>query len=259
MAKAKVSTPHNNSGSCAVIALFINDTLYIANTGDCRALLFTPRAQRKSCPAVVMSLDHKPGVPSERRRIERCGGMVKECIVSLGDTSGKANKRGRRKAAAQAGFSAPRSGGLCGCFAPKRRGPRKVRIHRCYPGGLAVSRAFGDLYAKHDRGQIKAGRWVRTGAVIAEPYIRSQELEAQLQCLVLATDGFWDHVLNNNIAKLRSIFDKAVKKHKHPKKIASVVANELLAWAWQNCGSNVLQDNTTIMVLVLHPRARSFY
>jgi protein phosphatase 2C family protein 2/3 len=58
------------SGSCALVALFVNDYLYIANVGDSRALL----SSNKGGVITPLSEDHKPDLPSERQRIEKAGG-----------------------------------------------------------------------------------------------------------------------------------------------------------------------------------------
>ncbi|MBA0856481.1 hypothetical protein Goshw_029111 [Gossypium schwendimanii] len=67
---ADASSLDISSGTTALIALIFGRTLIIANAGDCRAVL--GRRGR----AIEMSKDHKPNCTSERRRIEKLGGII---------------------------------------------------------------------------------------------------------------------------------------------------------------------------------------
>ncbi|PPS14732.1 hypothetical protein GOBAR_AA05844 [Gossypium barbadense] len=67
---ADASSLDISSGTTALIALIFGRTLIIANAGDCRAVL--GRRGR----AIEMSKDHKPNCTSERRRIEKLGGVI---------------------------------------------------------------------------------------------------------------------------------------------------------------------------------------
>ncbi|CAL4937452.1 unnamed protein product [Urochloa decumbens] len=60
----------NDSGTTALTALIFGRTLFVANAGDCRAVL--GRRGR----AVELSRDHKPNCKSEKIRIEKLGGTV---------------------------------------------------------------------------------------------------------------------------------------------------------------------------------------
>jgi protein phosphatase 2C len=57
-------------GSTALVAVVTKDKVYIANCGDCRALLVAKSRTR------ALTWDHTPADPRERRRVERCGGKV---------------------------------------------------------------------------------------------------------------------------------------------------------------------------------------
>ena len=57
-------------GATAVVGLVLGGKLYVANAGDARAVL------SRGMGAERLSLDHKPGVPSEKARIEALGGAV---------------------------------------------------------------------------------------------------------------------------------------------------------------------------------------
>eukprot|EP00475_Leptophrys_vorax_P016375 TRINITY_DN22826_c0_g1_i1.p1 TRINITY_DN22826_c0_g1~~TRINITY_DN22826_c0_g1_i1.p1 ORF type:complete len:391 (-),score=-3.15 TRINITY_DN22826_c0_g1_i1:532-1704(-) len=58
------------SGTTALAALLLGRSLFVANAGDCRAVLC--RGGR----AVDLSRDHRPACPRERARVERAGGFV---------------------------------------------------------------------------------------------------------------------------------------------------------------------------------------
>ncbi|CAM9125846.1 unnamed protein product, partial [Hapterophycus canaliculatus] len=77
------------SGTTALVALYRDDNLWIANAGDSRAVLGTEiveaSARRSSAegqasgPASTVSFlsdDHNPDRPGELERIESCGGFV---------------------------------------------------------------------------------------------------------------------------------------------------------------------------------------
>lgn len=59
------------AGTTAVVLLVTKTRYYVANIGDSRAVL------SRNDTAVPLSNDHKPGVPTEKNRIEKAGGYVK--------------------------------------------------------------------------------------------------------------------------------------------------------------------------------------
>lgn len=60
----------DRSGSCAIVALIVDDLLYVANVGDSRAVL------SKNKDVIPLSNDHKPDSPEETKRIEEAGGKI---------------------------------------------------------------------------------------------------------------------------------------------------------------------------------------
>ncbi|XP_072971584.1 probable protein phosphatase 2C 52 isoform X2 [Typha angustifolia] len=58
-------------------------------------------------------------------------------------------------------------------------------------GVLAMSRAFGNRLLKQ--------------FVVAEPEIQEQEIDQELECLILATDGLWDVVPNEDAVSIASM------------------------------------------------------
>ena len=129
--------PMRDDGSTATTAIVVdNRILYVANTGDSRTVL-----GKRNGGVVQMSVDHKPGDPGERRRVEAAGGIV--------------------------------------LFAGTWR----------VGGVLAVSRAFGDRSLKE--------------FIIPDPDVRRHEIDpASDECVILATDGLWDVVSNEDAIKI---------------------------------------------------------
>lgn len=103
----------DKSGCCVCMALFIGDTVYIANVGDCRAVLFS-----KKRVVHQLSRDHKPDDSIERSRIEAAGGSVDRKVV----------------------FRDP----VC-CFPARAVATGRWRVQ---PGRLAVARTIGTITCK---------------------------------------------------------------------------------------------------------------
>ena len=74
----------DSSGSCAIIILIINDSCYIANLGDSRALYSFDDGKK----FFQLSRDHKPNDPIEKKRIYKAGGKIyKSNIQQISENS----------------------------------------------------------------------------------------------------------------------------------------------------------------------------
>jgi len=71
-------------GCTAVVCAVTGDTIVVANAGDSRAVLC------RGGQAIEMSMDHKPNLPGETRRIQKAGGVVIEQRVA-GNTHYRVN------------------------------------------------------------------------------------------------------------------------------------------------------------------------
>lgn len=79
--KNKLLSNYDNSGSCAIIIIIINDNCYIANLGDSRALY----SYNSGNKFYQLSRDHKPNDPLEKSRIYKAGGSIyKTNLASYG-------------------------------------------------------------------------------------------------------------------------------------------------------------------------------
>ena len=69
----------NNSfaGCTANVVLIVNNTLYVANAGDSRAVVYTNDNE-----VVALSTDHKPDLETEKQRIHNAGGYVSDGRVN---------------------------------------------------------------------------------------------------------------------------------------------------------------------------------
>ncbi|ESO90482.1 hypothetical protein LOTGIDRAFT_123243, partial [Lottia gigantea] len=93
MAIGGKNKPSWKDGSTAVCVLVINDTLYIANLGDSKAVLCRYNKTTSKYTAVALTTDHSPSLYQERIRIQKAGGTVRDGRVmgvlevsrSLGD------------------------------------------------------------------------------------------------------------------------------------------------------------------------------
>ena len=64
--------PRDVSGSCALIALIVDNKIYLANIGDSRAILSLENGTKYR----PITIDHKPNNPKEYERIIKAGGKV---------------------------------------------------------------------------------------------------------------------------------------------------------------------------------------
>ncbi|XP_070207204.1 integrin-linked kinase-associated serine/threonine phosphatase 2C-like isoform X2 [Littorina saxatilis] len=76
--EAAKQKPSWKDGTTAVVVLVLNNTLYIANLGDSKAVLCRHKAEEDKDLAVPLTADHNPSVYSERMRIQKAGGNVRE-------------------------------------------------------------------------------------------------------------------------------------------------------------------------------------
>lgn len=62
----------DRSGSCAIVCLIVDNTIYIANVGDSRAVM----SSNHGVIVTSLSEDHKPNEENETKRISEAGGRV---------------------------------------------------------------------------------------------------------------------------------------------------------------------------------------
>ncbi|XP_021748989.1 protein kinase and PP2C-like domain-containing protein isoform X1 [Chenopodium quinoa] len=172
--KSKGSIKKDYHPGCTAIAAFlVKNKLYIANAGDCRAILC------RAGHAVALSRDHVASCLEERDRIIKAGGVVKW----------------------------------------------QLDTWRVGAAALQVTRSIGDDDLKP--------------AVTAEPEITETGLSLEDEYLVMASDGLWDVISNQEVV---SIIRDTVKE-------PSMCSKRLATEAVQR-GS---KDNITVIVVFLRP------
>jgi serine/threonine protein phosphatase PrpC len=226
------SVEHEESGCTCVVVVRLGEMLLTANVGDSRAVLCGARhpTSGSGSPSVSgphsfleLSSDHKPDRPDERARIERTGAG---CVERARD-------------------------GFFG-FA----GPHRVWLKSTpRSGGLAVSRAFGDT------------RLARAG-VTPTPEITVTDMrhpgthgvDAPL-CVVLASDGVWDHVSSAAAAAAAAaafgslgpnprMSDPSDALAREAKAAADTIAAKAVA-GWRGAANGGYRDDITVAVAPL--------
>ncbi|XP_057549795.1 protein kinase and PP2C-like domain-containing protein isoform X2 [Amaranthus tricolor] len=160
-------------GCTAIAAFLVKSRLYIANAGDCRAILC------KAGHSIALSRDHVASCLEERDRVVKEGGAV----------------------------------------------TWQLDTWRVGPAALQVTRSIGDDDLKP--------------VVTAEPEILETPLSPEDEYLVMASDGLWDVMSNEEVV---SIIRDTVKE-------PSMCAKRLATEAAQR-GS---KDNITVIVVFLRP------
>ncbi|XP_071840405.1 integrin-linked kinase-associated serine/threonine phosphatase 2C-like isoform X3 [Apostichopus japonicus] len=75
---ASAQKPAWKDGSTAVCVMAVNDTLYIANVGDSRAMICRYNPDEKKHHFIPLSKEHNPIQYEERMRIQKSGGYVRD-------------------------------------------------------------------------------------------------------------------------------------------------------------------------------------
>jgi len=184
----------SESGSTAVTALKRGNELYVANVGDSRCVLARESANGL-IEALAMSDDHKPDRRDEKERILKNRGAVEPIRA----------------------------------FNGRYVGPARVWTKKQVAGGLAVSRAFGDLA-------------MASAGVVPDPEILRETITAKDKFLVLASDGVWEHMSNQQVVDI-------AKQHKDPQIASDAIVQEARK-QWQKKGQGYVDDITALVVKV---------
>ena len=153
----------DRSGSCAIVTLFVDDLCFTANVGDSRAVM-SCAGGKYTCS---LSYDHKPNEKGEHSRIVQAGGKIyqTQSVTKVMDENRPGVSRDQL------------------LYGP----------HRVFPGGLSVSRTFGDIEAKRTKygGNPKV--------VIAPPDIKCFKIEDNYDFIILGCDGIFDKLENTHV------------------------------------------------------------
>ena len=153
----------DNSGSCALILLIINETLYVANLGDSRCVISLKNGRILK----DVTRDHKPSYPYEKERILLNNGALYQTETPINYKEDNIE-----------------------IFKDKViLGPIRVN-----PGRLSVSRTIGDAEAK-----IPAYGG-KLNVIISEPDIYTYNLEKEdVDFVLMGCDGIYDKLSSKEI------------------------------------------------------------
>ena len=145
------------TGTTANVLIIKDNKLYFANAGDSRAVI------SKKGKAQAMSIDHKPSLPNELKRIEKAGGWVSDGRIL---------------------------------------------------GNLNLSRGLGDSEYKMDP-KLKPEEQIMSNM----PDIKVESLTKDVDFIVMACDGIWDCMTNQEVV---DFFSEKFKNHPN-QKISSMI------------------------------------
>ena len=182
--------PNTRSGSCAAHAMCTGDAMFIAHTGDCRAIVLSKDGQ-----ILHATEDHSTSNQQECTRVRHAGGRIIQ-------------QKGKPKPMV---------------FVP---GSDATKL------SLMPTRALGNPMMK------RAADGKPISAIMAEPV--TMKVSDDAAHIVLASDGLWDMVDNNEVASF--VRDAMQETTKH-----IGIAEKISKWARQKNRSP--KDNIGIVVL----------
>ncbi|KAG9400107.1 hypothetical protein AC1031_011017 [Aphanomyces cochlioides] len=229
-----------NTGSCAVVALFHGNRLYVANVGDCQAVLGHEIAKTPMhglnyiLEARVLTTLHDCKNPDEVKRvIERSND--RHAIRLSNDDQHNLSEFGAKRVA----------------------------------GSLMVTRAFGDWYLKAEEFSSMPYK-SKVPYITAEPDVMVHELSQDDKFIILASDGLWEvispdlavQVVANYVSTAQHVSD-----HPIPSASAALVhmaleeaarregmaMHELLALSKGPTRRSIHDDITCTVVFLEHP------
>jgi protein phosphatase 2C family protein 2/3 len=205
--KRAIKKKQNYSGSCANCLFVLDDKVVVVNTGDSRTVC----SKNKGKEFEAMSIDHKPGCFDEFSRVIKNGGQLYRVSSHLKTIENMFYTVTNYSDVLQIDEVEKTNKNLC-------FGPWRVK-----PGGLSVSRSFGDMESKI----LKNGK--RINLVIAEPEIFKFDPEP-LDFAILASDGVYDKLSNQQVVETvwetieyyKNKYKKIVEKRKARKRNTSI-------------------------------------
>ena len=194
----------DTSGSCGVILLIKKNKCIIANIGDSRLVMF------KNKRVVFSTSDHKPNTYIEKHRIESQGGSVYQTTAAI----------------------------------PIYQNGKLIEIPwRVCPGGLSVSRTFGDIESKDERFGGKKG------VVVALPDISEFELNDEYNFIVIGCDGIFDVLSNGEIIECIKI---VLKINKSKNKKINELCGDFASMIIKSSLAKESFDNVSCIVIVFN-------
>ena len=165
------------SGSCALVLIMTENKIYIANVGDCRAIMSINNGNKVK----QLTFDHKPNNIKEFERIIKNGGKVYIDDDYKEDEHGKYNENELKYILNKNDFDL-------------YKGQKEI-VFRHFPSDLAVMRSMGDLKSKRkEYGGLQ-------GNIIGIPEIFVYDYNSTNDFIVMGCDGIYDDLSNEDIVK----------------------------------------------------------
>ena len=149
----------DNSGSCGLILLLVNNIIYIANVGDSRCVASFKNGKLQK----DITLDHKPNTPYEKERIIQNGGRIYQTQTPLDEDETFKDKI-------------------------------LVGPYRVFPGKLSVSRTVGDA-----EGKLEALGGNPNVLVPVPDIFRFELDKDDIDFFILGCDGIYDQLSSKEI------------------------------------------------------------
>ena len=242
-------------GCTAIVALFLQSKLYIANAGDCRAILITDNFSK----ITPLSMDFTP--ETDRKRLQTLAYLQPQL---LGKYFGRIEyqRRLRKKDISQRVLYRDRhmSGWAYRTVSEDdvNRVPmiighgKRARLMAT----IGTTRGFGD----HDL-EAPGGQWIKP-FLTPVPEVRVNDLSLQEykpnDVLVMASDGLWERITNE---EAQECVQQAFDRYEHNEKIYTNVAHDLVLAArgtfgkkgWRTAKEQIASgDDITVFVVPLH-------
>lgn len=242
-------------GCTAIVALFLQTKLYIANAGDCRAILVTDNFSK----ITPLSMDFTP--ETDRKRLQTLAYLQPQL---LGKYFGRIEyqRRLRKKDISQRVLYRDRhmSGWAYRTVSEDdvNRVPmiighgKRARLMAT----IGTTRGFGD----HDL-EAPGGQWIKpflTPVPEVRVYDMSSEEYKPNDVLVMASDGLWERITNE---EAQECVQQAFERYKHNERIYTNVAHDLVLAArgtfgkkgWRTAKEQIASgDDITVFVVPLH-------
>jgi serine/threonine protein phosphatase PrpC len=178
LATSQSTNSHSFSGSCSITIIFINNTGFAINVGDSRSIM----SKRRGKEVAEITSDHKPDKIAEFNRIVENGGELYKMSSNLRTFENQYHFVKNFQELKTINELEKHSKDLV--FGP----------WRINPGGLSVSRTFGDKESK----ETQYGG--AEGIVIPDPDVFDFDLDGG-DFVLLGSDGVFDRLTNTQIVQ----------------------------------------------------------
>ena len=242
-------------GCTAIVALYLQSKLYVANAGDCRCILLTDNCSK----ITELSMDFTP--ETDRKRLQTLGYLQPQL---LGKYFGRIEyqRRLRKKDIGQRVLYRDRHMTGWGYRTVSEEDVNRVPMiighgkRARLMATIGTTRGFGD----HDL-EAPGGQWIKP-FLTPVPEVRVHDLAAHnykaSDIMILASDGLWERITNE---EAQEIAKETLDKHPKDDKIYTTIAHDLILAArgtfgkkgWRTKKDQIASgDDITVFVVPLN-------